>query len=106
MLDMNDVTEYDRGDGFRVEGTDGLVQSHADGLCLWRADGQVIRKPAPIPSFAASMGSLLEAVLLRRDPPTSGRVNLATVRTYLSACHSAAERRPVSPREMASWAKE
>jgi predicted dehydrogenase len=51
-------------------------------------------------AFAGPMGSLLEAIRVCHDPPTSGRDNLKTLALVLAAYRSAQEKRAVAPEEM------
>jgi predicted dehydrogenase len=102
VLLMNDVSEVQRGDGFLIEGGQGLLSSEPGGGLTWTTpDWRLTRWPMAVPSFAASMGSLLEAVLRGTEPPVSAARNLRTVRTYLAAARSAEEGRAVAPEEIA-----
>ena len=111
QLSINDVacdpgrsTYWDRDD-FLIDGDQGLIQKVDErrlNLTSVQTGGAIVQKQlAPIDTMAASMGDLLDAIQNDREPSSSGRRNLATMRTVFAACRSADEQRVVTLQEIA-----
>jgi predicted dehydrogenase len=114
QLVVNDVAwfgekpGYRDADDFTIDGTSGVI-TKLDDLSIRlsnRETGDDARTIALAQSdhalsFGYSMRDLLEAVVSDREPASSGRNNLATMRTVFAACRSADEGRVVALDEIA-----
>lgn len=95
---------------FRIEGTEGVIKgaspTHLE-LYSKRCNKVWIKweletdlSPGLPDSYIGTMGDLMNAITENREPISSGRDNLNTVRAYLAGLFSEKERRPVSPAEV------
>lgn len=110
QMSINDVAgdpqqrRYWDHDDFLIDGDRGFIQKideRALSISGRQTRGALVQEQlAPIDSFAASMGDLLDAIQRDREPSCSGRRNLATMRTVFAACRSADEQRLVTLREI------
>lgn len=111
QLSINDVAldpgrgSYWDHDDYVIDGDQGLIRKVDDqriSITSVQTGGATVQKAlAPIDSFAASMGDLLDAIQNDREPSCSGQRNLATLRIVFAACRSADEQRVVTTEEIA-----
>lgn len=106
---FNQVTQVNWGKfDFTIEGTDGVIRGSYGWIelcekknpsCWLRWSFDPLEEQVHY-SYIGTMGDLMNAITENREPLSSGKDNLNTVRAYLAAKKSATEGRPVSIKEI------